>query len=65
VTAPEQAHDLVIQQGDCELHATCSCGMYLGYITVAHSLDLLGRAWEQHVIHPDRVLRTLGRDGAS
>lgn len=61
MSATAQPHDLVISLGDCELHATCSCGMYLGYITVAQSLDHFGRVWERHVMEPDRVLRRFSR----
>ncbi len=55
--SPPKAHDLVVSLGDCELIGACSCGTDLGYIAVNQSLDLLGRAWEQHVMQPVRVLR--------
>ncbi|MEU6279785.1 hypothetical protein [Streptomyces sp. NPDC047028] len=41
-------HALVIEYGDCELHASCQCGKRLGMTTPDASLDTFARPWERH-----------------
>ncbi|MGW2550640.1 hypothetical protein [Streptomyces sp. NPDC001635] len=41
-------HALVIEYGDCELHASCQCGKRLGMTTPDASLDTFSLPWEQH-----------------
>lgn len=43
-------HDLVVSLGDCEMHGTCQCGQPLGVIKPDQPLEVLGRAWEHHVM---------------
>lgn len=43
--------DLIISLGDCEAWGTCSnCGKSLGSTRPDQSLDILGLAWERHVM---------------
>ncbi|MGY1498592.1 hypothetical protein ACW4TU_18665 [Streptomyces sp. QTS52] len=41
-------HALVIEYGDCEMHASCQCGSHLGMTTPDASLDTFVPAWEHH-----------------
>ncbi|MFD4397272.1 hypothetical protein [Kitasatospora sp. NPDC058478] len=43
-------HALVLQYGDCEIHAACQCGEPLGTSTPAQPLDTHAPAWERHVM---------------
>lgn len=42
-------HALVIEYGDCELTASCLCGVPLGECQPHESLDSFSPLWEQHV----------------
>lgn len=46
----ETTPDLIISHGDCELFGRCECGTPLGSIKPDQSLDVLGQAWERHVM---------------
>ncbi|MGW3025816.1 hypothetical protein [Streptomyces sp. NPDC001221] len=41
-------HALVIEYGDCEIHASCQCGKRLGMTSPDASLDTFVRPWERH-----------------
>ncbi|MFM9542276.1 hypothetical protein [Streptomyces turgidiscabies] len=41
-------HALVVEYGDCELHASCQCGYPLGMTTPNASLDTFVSGWERH-----------------
>ncbi|MGW6210990.1 hypothetical protein [Streptomyces sp. NPDC055109] len=41
-------HALVVEYGDCELHATCQCGRRIGMCRPDASLDTFVPRWEQH-----------------
>lgn len=43
-------HELIVALGDCELWARCSCGDPLGGIRVDQSMELIGAAWERHMM---------------
>lgn len=47
-------HSLVVEYGDCELHARCQCGEELGSITPDKPIDDLATPWERHVMHLPR-----------
>lgn len=49
-TAEPATPDLVISLSDCELYGRCECGTPLGSIRPDQSLDVLGQAWERHVM---------------
>lgn len=50
LAAHPAGHDLVISLGDCELYGECTCGKPLGSIKPDKSLNVLGLAWERHVM---------------
>lgn len=41
-------HALVVEFGDCEMHASCQCGTRFGITTPDASLDTFVPAWEHH-----------------
>ncbi|WP_055535664.1 hypothetical protein [Streptomyces graminilatus] len=41
-------HALVVEYGDCEMHASCQCGTRFGLTTPDASLDTFVPAWEHH-----------------
>ncbi|MFF3891345.1 hypothetical protein [Streptomyces sp. NPDC001914] len=41
-------HALIVQYGDCELHAACQCGRRLGMCAPDASLDTFVPGWERH-----------------
>lgn len=41
-------HALVVEHGDCEMHASCQCGTRFGTTTPDASLDTFVPAWEHH-----------------
>ncbi|WP_405925470.1 hypothetical protein [Streptomyces sp. NBC_00035] len=41
-------HALVVEYGDCELHASCQCGRRFGTTTPDASLDTFVPGWERH-----------------
>lgn len=49
-TTGAEGHDLVVSLGDCAMHGACTCGRPLGTIKPNQSLDVLGQAWERHVM---------------
>ena len=53
--------EMTILLGDCELHGTCKCGTYLGYIKPDGTLDRLGDVWERHSMlgTPGETLKTM------
>lgn len=55
-------HALVVECGDCVMHASCQCGYPLGTTTLAASLDTFVPGWERHTA-PD--LRTGGQPEVS
>ncbi len=46
----EGGHALVVELGDCELHARCQCGAPFGFIPVNKPLDRFAGPWERHVM---------------
>lgn len=43
-------HDMIVSLGDEQIHATCKCGSYFGYILPSGSVDALALVWEKHVM---------------
>ncbi|GGX99022.1 hypothetical protein [Streptomyces fructofermentans] len=43
-------HALIVEYGDCEMHASCQCGKRLGTTTPDASLDTFVPGWERHTI---------------
>ncbi|MCX5601562.1 hypothetical protein OOK29_25770 [Streptomyces phaeochromogenes] len=41
-------HALVVEYGDCVMHASCQCGYPLGTTTLNASLDTFVPGWERH-----------------
>ncbi len=50
-TLPKPTHDeLIINLGDCEFWARCSCGQQLGMsIRPNESFDIFAERWDRHV----------------
>lgn len=51
VTGIDGEPDLIISLGDCEFYGECGgCGISLGVTRPDQSFDILGLAWEHHVM---------------
>lgn len=43
--------DMIVSLGDCEMSGACAgCGKHFGVIRPNQSLDVLGQAWERHLM---------------
>jgi hypothetical protein len=50
----EGGHALVIEFGDMEIIGRCQCGVPLGTITPAESLEVFAQPWETHAMTAGR-----------